>query len=128
MLLAAKSPKIFPKHKRYFFVSETIDYLNWYIFVALTNKKTILSNLKKLTGYGASGVNIVSVVSSNPCIGPLPKITISLFLLSICKDELISARKMTAFFPYYGQVIEILNRNRIQCRNRYIHIYLAQNF
>ena len=38
MLLAEKSPEIFPKHKRYFFISETFA-LNCYIFVALTNKK-----------------------------------------------------------------------------------------
>ena len=39
----------------------------------------------KLIGYMASAVNIVS---SNPCVGPSPRIEVSLFLLSICTDEL----------------------------------------
>ena len=40
----------------------------------------------KLIGYLASAVNIVS---SNPYVGPSPRIKISLFLSSICTDELI---------------------------------------
>ena len=42
MLLAEKSPEIFPKHKGYIyiFISESFA-LNWYIFVALTNKKNV---------------------------------------------------------------------------------------
>ena len=41
MLLAEKSPEIFPKHKEYFAISESFA-LNWYIFVVLTNKKLLL--------------------------------------------------------------------------------------
>ena len=33
----------------------------------------------------------VYVVSSNPCVGPSPRIKVSLFLLSIYTDNLISA-------------------------------------
>ena len=42
MLLAEKSPEIIPKHKGYFLISECFA-LKWYIFVALTNKKTVAS-------------------------------------------------------------------------------------
>ena len=41
MLLAEKSLEIFTKHKGYSFVSEAFA-LDWYIFVALTNKKPLL--------------------------------------------------------------------------------------
>ena len=64
--------------------------LNWYTAVALTSKKLSLSlycRLKtnifpdcvKLIGYFASAVN---VVSSNPCVGPSPRVKISFSLLS----------------------------------------------
>ena len=39
------------------------------------------------------------MVSSNPYVGPSPRIKISLFLLSICTDEFISAQKIMTFFP-----------------------------
>ena len=44
ILLAKKFPEIFPKHKEFFFISETFA-LNLFIFVAnkkLTNKKLLL--------------------------------------------------------------------------------------
>ena len=41
MLLAVKSLEIFPKHNNYGFISESFA-LNWYTFVALTNKKLLL--------------------------------------------------------------------------------------
>ena len=41
MLLADQSPEIFPKHNKYLPISEFFA-LNWYIFVALTNKKLLL--------------------------------------------------------------------------------------
>ena len=59
----------------------------------------------KLIGYFASAVN---VVSSNSCVGPLPRIKISFFLLSICTDELISAPKIMKFFPMLPSVNEML--------------------
>ena len=92
-----------------YFISECFA-LNWYIFVVLTNKKqlvpllcrlylivlliylialfdvNLLFDCVKLIEYIASGFNIIS---SNPCVGPSPKINISLFLLSIWTDELI---------------------------------------
>ena len=42
MLFSETSPQIFAKHKGYFFISESFP-LNWYIFVALINKKTVAS-------------------------------------------------------------------------------------
>ena len=66
MLLAEKFTEIFLKHKGYFFISESFA-LSWHIFVALTNKK--LFDLEKLIEYWASAV---SLVSSNPCVEPLP--------------------------------------------------------
>ena len=38
-------------------------------------------------------------VCSNPCVGPLPKIKISFFLLSIFVDELISTPTIMTFLP-----------------------------
>ena len=40
------------------------------------------------------------MVTSNPCVGISPRIKISLFLflLSICTDELVSAPKLLTFF------------------------------
>ena len=40
-----------------------------------------------------------SSVCSNPCVGPLPKIKISFFLLSIYVDELISTQRIIIFLP-----------------------------
>ena len=85
----------------------SIFYLNWYIFVALRNKKLLLPlycrlnwnylcGFVKLIGYLASVVNLVS---SNHCAVSLPRIKISLFLLSICIDELLSGPKIMTFFP-----------------------------
>ena len=68
--------------------------------------------------YSVSGVN---VVLSNPCVGPLPRFKIYLFLLSICTDELMSTPKLIASLP-----MKILNANRILCRSRYICIYLDE--
>ena len=36
---------------------------------------------------------------SNPCVGPLPKMKISFFLLSIFVEELMSAPKVIIFLP-----------------------------
>ena len=41
MLLAEKPPEMFSKHKGYFFISESFA-LNWYISVALTDKKLLI--------------------------------------------------------------------------------------
>ena len=81
---------MFPKHNGYDFISESFAF-DRYIFVTLT-KKTVTSicDLEKLTKYLAS---VVSVVSSNPCAGPLP------FLLSVCTYELLSTLKLTTFLP-----------------------------
>ena len=42
MLLAEKSPEIFSKHEEYFLISRSFV-LKLYIFVALTNKKLLLT-------------------------------------------------------------------------------------
>ena len=81
--------------------------LDWYVFVALTNKKLwfplqcrLNTNLSfdfvKLIGYLAYADN---AVPSNPCVGPLPRIKISFPVLSACTDELISTPKIMAFSP-----------------------------
>ena len=57
----------------------------------------------KLIEYLASGVN---VVSSNACVGPSPRIKISLFLLSTCTDELISAPTVMTFLSTLPSVNE----------------------
>ena len=49
---------------------------------------------------------IINVVSLNPCDGPTPKIKISLFFLSICRDELISTPKVIIFFFHASSVNE----------------------
>ena len=41
----------------------------------------------------------VNVVSSNPYVGPSPRIKISFPSLSTCIDELLSAPKVMMFFP-----------------------------
>ena len=38
-------------------------------------------------------------VCSNPCVGPIPKIKTSFFLLSACTEELISTQKIMTFLP-----------------------------
>ena len=45
-------------------------------------------------------------VSSNPRVGSSARIKISLFLLSICTDELIPALKAMKFFPTLPSVKE----------------------
>ena len=81
--------------------------LNWSTSVALTNKKLLLPlkcrldrnlflDCVKLIHYFAS---VVNMISSNPCVGPSPRIKISFPLLSTCTDELISAPKIMTFFP-----------------------------
>ena len=55
--------------------------------------------------YGFSLVKLIEfkffaiIVYFNPCLGPLPRIKISLFLLTICEDELISTPKIIIFLP-----------------------------
>ena len=57
-------------------------------------KQNFLFNFEKLVEYRGSAVN---VVWSNPCVGTLPRIKISFFLLLICTDELISSPKIMTF-------------------------------
>ena len=51
--------------------------------------------LVKLIEYNFSAVR----VCSNPSVGPLPRIKIFSFLLSVCRDELISTPKVITFLP-----------------------------
>ena len=39
------------------------------------------------------------MVSSNSCVGPLPRTKIAFLLLSICTDELLSTPKIIVFLP-----------------------------
>ena len=105
MLLAVKSFETFPKH-RYSFISE-IFALNWYIFVALKNKKLLfplscrlkqnfLPDIEKLIEYFASTVIVLSFYLR---VGPSPRTNMYFFLLSICIDELLSTPKITTFLP-----------------------------
>ena len=84
MLVILKSFEILLKHSELSFISESFA-LNWYIFVALMNKKLLLpllcrlnANLfpdcVKIIGYFTFAVN---VVSSNFCVSPLLRIKIS---------------------------------------------------
>ena len=50
----------------------------------------------KLIAYSASGV---TVVSSNPSVGPLTRIKIYFFLLSACTEKLLSTPNIIAFLP-----------------------------
>ena len=56
--------------------------------------KTLLCSAKVIQYFFSA----VSVVSSNPCVGPSPRIKISFFLLSPCREELISTPKIITFF------------------------------
>ena len=47
-------------------------------------------------GYLASAV---IVVSANHCIGPSLRAKISFFLLSTCREELLSTQKIMTFLP-----------------------------
>ena len=40
----------------------------------------------------------VYVESSKPCVGPLPRIKISFFLLSTCADEFISTPNIITYY------------------------------
>ena len=84
------------------------------------SKISLVSVGLKLIGYFSSDVNMVS---SNPCVNPSTNIYISLFLLSICTDELILATKIITFFPTFSSVNEVLNQNQILIRNHYSCIY-----
>ena len=82
-----------PKHSKKYFISVSFA-LNWYIFVALTNKK------KSYFYYSLDLIKIFFlIVPSNPCVALLPRIKISFSLLSICPDELIPTPKMITFLP-----------------------------
>ena len=76
--------------------------LLWCIF----NTNRFLSCVK-LIGFLASAVN---VVSSYPCVDPLPRIKISLYSLSLRTDELISVPKIKAFFLLHASVNENYER------------------
>ena len=64
------------------------------------------------------------MVSSKACDSPLSRIKVSLFLLSICTDELISVPKIMTFYPMLSSVNKILNENEIICCSCYLDQYL----
>ena len=59
--------------------------------------QNFLFDLEKLTKYYASAHN---ALSSNPCVGHLPRIKISIFLLSIRTNQLLSTPKILTFFYF----------------------------
>ena len=61
----------------------------------------------KWKGYFASAVN---EVSSNPSVGSSPRISVSLFLLSICTGKIILASKIMTFFLMLPSVNENFER------------------
>ena len=67
----------------------------------------ILFGCVKLIGYKTPAAN---VVSSNPCVGPSPRIKISFPLLLTCTDELMSAPEIMTFFPMFPSTNENCER------------------
>ena len=61
-------------------------------------------------------------MSSNPWVGPSPRIEISFFLLSICTDEFISTPKIMTFLPMLLSDNENSERNWILCCSLYLHL------
>ena len=65
-------------------------------------------NIDNITSINNIIINRTFVeVDIDPCTSPSPRIKISLFLLSTCTDELISAPKTMTFFP----MLASLNKN-----------------
>ena len=75
----------------------------------------------KLLGYIAFAAK---VVSSNPCVGPSPRIKMSLFLLLKCTDELISAPKIMTSFPMPSSVNKTSQQESNPMTSSHICIYL----
>ena len=98
--------------------------LNWYIFMALTNKILLLplQGSWKLIEYFAS---TVIFVSSNFSVGPLLRTGISFFFLSIWTDEIFPAPKITTFSP---QSKLGTDKNHIQYQTLNKNIYPDQRF
>ena len=103
ILSVDQSLEILPKHNGLATISESFA-LTFIISVPLTNKQLFVQlwcklrqNLffvtVKLIEYIFSAVRVLS----NPCVGPLPRTNISFFLLSICIEEPMSARKINTF-------------------------------
>ena len=70
-----------------------------------------------------------SVVSSNPYVGPLPRINISFFLLSTYTEEFISTRKIITFLPNPIAIEKVQGLSYSIpypeiCTNQYQHILL----
>ena len=105
MLLAVRPFEMIPKHKEYFFTSDSFA-LNWHIFVALANKKLLLPLQCRLKHYFVPGlIKVIEYwvpavnVWFNPCVSTLPIIKISFPLLSMRTDLLVSTPKITSFLP-----------------------------
>ena len=82
-------------------------------------------DLEKLVEFHASAF---IRVSSNPCIGPLPRAEASFFLLSLWTDELLSSAKIRTYLPQSKLGNEKLNTNQIQYHIPNKKIYLDQYF
>ena len=75
----------------------------------------------KIIAYFASAV---IAVSSNSCVDPSPRIKITLFLLSMCTDQLIPAPKQKIFFSKLLSVIKYSERESNPMR-QLLYLYLS---
>ena len=69
--------------------------MNNYLLHYNSDLNKILYFLVKLIQYIFSALSVFS----NPCVGPIPRIEMPFFLLSIFVDELISTPKIITFLP-----------------------------
>ena len=67
-------------------------------------------------------------VWSNPCVGPLPRIKISFFLLPVFVDELVSIPKITTFLPtpLLTENSPFLSNQELYPKNLYPNAYTYQ--
>ena len=108
MLLAVKSLEIFPKLNEYGFISEFFA-LNWYSFLALMNKKLLLTlqwRLKQnflcdFEKFIENSASAAIAVSSNPCFWPYQGIKYFFLVMNISwwADELYFTSKITTVLP-----------------------------
>ena len=93
MLSLERSFEIFPRHNRVAAISESFA-LN-----LITSVQSSQCKFKQKLCSVKLIENIFSAVTacSNLCVGPLPRIEIYFFLLSVCGDELISTPKIVTF-------------------------------
>ena len=65
---------------------------------------------------------------ANPCVGPLPRIKISFFLLSIIVEELMSTQEIITFIRVPPLGCEKIHVYQIQYHIQNIYTYQYQHF